>query len=76
MWSWGTREPLDNYDNLLKFIQLLTDGHGLAYQPEKCDRINLWNCAEDLKPLPRKNLQIYTGAILCMDPTMVRRVNN
>lgn len=25
----GTGEPLDNYDNLLKFIRLLTDEHGL-----------------------------------------------
>jgi len=25
----GTGEPLDNYDNLLKFIELLTDEHGL-----------------------------------------------
>jgi len=25
----GTGEPLDNYDNLLKFIQLLTDEHGI-----------------------------------------------
>lgn len=25
----GTGEPLDNYNNLLKFIRLLTDGHGL-----------------------------------------------
>lgn len=25
----GTGEPLDNYDNLLKFIELLTDEHGI-----------------------------------------------
>ena len=25
----GTGEPLDNYDNLLKFIQLISDEHGL-----------------------------------------------
>lgn len=25
----GTGEPLDNYDNLLRFIQILTDKHGL-----------------------------------------------
>ena len=25
----GTGEPLDNYDNFVKFIRLLTDGHGL-----------------------------------------------
>lgn len=25
----GTGEPLDNYDHLLKFIELLSDGHGL-----------------------------------------------
>jgi len=25
----GTGEPLDNYDNLLKFIRMLTDAHGL-----------------------------------------------
>lgn len=25
----GTGEPLDNYDNLLRFIQILTDEHGL-----------------------------------------------
>ena len=25
----GTGEPLDNYDNLVKFIKILTDEHGL-----------------------------------------------
>ena len=58
----GTGEPLDNYDNLLKFIHLLTDEHGLTYQPEKCDRIYLWNCAEDLKPCRGKSAD-HTGAI-------------
>ena len=58
----GTGEPLDNYDNLLKFIHLLTDEHGLTYQPEKCDRINLRNCAEDLKPCRGKSAD-HTGAI-------------
>ena len=40
----GTGEPMDNFDNLLKFIELLTDENGLN-QPEKCDSIHLWNCS-------------------------------
>ncbi len=30
MWlSWAQAEPLDNYDNLLRFIELLTDENGI-----------------------------------------------
>ena len=31
----GTGEPLDNYDNLLRFIRMLSDETRAEYQPEK-----------------------------------------
>lgn len=41
----GTGEPLDNYENLLRFITLLTDENGEPYQPEKPDGFHLRHCA-------------------------------
>ena len=41
----GTGEPMDNFDNLVKFITLLTDENG--HQPEKPDCFHLRNCSAD-----------------------------
>ena len=41
----GTGEPMDNYDNILKFLHLLTDENGL--KPEKCHGVHLWNRAQN-----------------------------
>ena len=43
----GTGEPLDNYDNLLKFIRMLTDEHGLHIQSEKPDGFYMRDCSEN-----------------------------
>lgn len=37
----GTGEPLDNYDNFVKFIRLLTDEHRAEHQPAECNSIHL-----------------------------------
>ena len=59
----GTGEPVDNYDNLLRFIDLLTDENGLKHQPEKSDGIHLWHCAENLRNLPKKSFQITLALV-------------
>lgn len=38
----GTGEPLDNYENLIRFIQLLTGEGGDASESEKSDNLHLW----------------------------------
>ena len=39
----GTGEPLDNYDNLLRFIELLTDEKRYQYQPAQSDSFHMWS---------------------------------
>ena len=43
----GTGEPLDNYDNLLKFLELLSDENGLNVSQRNI--INLRDCAQYAK---------------------------
>ena len=40
----GTGEPMDNFDNLLKFIELLTDENGLNISQRKCGNWRIKNC--------------------------------
>ena len=54
----GTGEPLDNYDNLLKFIRLLTDETWTEYQSAKYYRVYLRYCAENIRRLADEKLQI------------------
>ena len=49
----GTGEPLDNYDNFLKFIHMVSDEHA-QYQPEKYHGVYLWNCTEHPETCRRK----------------------
>ncbi len=53
----GTGEPLDNYDNLLKFIQLLTDEHGLHISQRNVT-VSTCGIVENIQRLAKEKLQI------------------
>ena len=53
----GTGEPLDNYDNLLKFIQLLTDEHGLNISQRNIT-VSTCGLVEKIRELADEKLQI------------------
>lgn len=42
----GTGEPLDNYDNFVKFIHMLSDEHGLNISQRSITCLHLWNCTQ------------------------------
>lgn len=53
----GTGEPLDNYDNLLKFIRLLTDENGLHISQRNVT-VSTCGLVEKIKSLADEHLQI------------------
>lgn len=53
----GTGEPLDNLDNLVKFIGMLTDEHGLNISQRNIT-VSTCGLADSIKVLADKNLQI------------------
>lgn len=53
----GTGEPLDNYDNLLKFIELLTDENGLNISQRNLT-VSTCGIVENMKKLADEKLQI------------------
>lgn len=53
----GTGEPLDNYDNLLKFIQLLTNEDGLNISQRNIT-VSTCGIVENMKRLADEKLQI------------------
>lgn len=53
----GTGEPLDNYDNLLKFIQLVTDENGLNISQRNIT-VSTCGIVENMKRLAQEKLQI------------------
>ena len=53
----GTGEPLDNYDNLIKFIELLTDENGLNISQRNVTVSSCGLC-ENIKRLADEGLQI------------------
>ena len=53
----GTGEPLDNYDNLLKFIMLITDENGLNISQRNIT-VSTCGIVENMKRLADENLQI------------------
>ena len=53
----GTGEPLDNYDNLLKFIRLLTDEHGLNISQRNIT-VSTCGIVENIRRLADEKLQI------------------
>ena len=53
----GTGEPLDNYDNLLKFLQLITDENGLNISQRNIT-VSTCGIVENMKRLADEKLQI------------------
>jgi 23S rRNA (adenine2503-C2)-methyltransferase len=53
----GTGEPLDNYDNLIRFIQILTDENGLNISQRNIT-VSTCGLVEKIKQLADENLQI------------------
>jgi 23S rRNA (adenine2503-C2)-methyltransferase len=53
----GTGEPMDNYDNLLKFIQLLTDENGLNISQRNVT-VSTCGIVENMRRLADEKLQI------------------
>ena len=53
----GTGEPLDNYDNLLKFIELLTDEHGINISQRNLT-VSTCGIVPRIKELAEENLAI------------------
>ena len=53
----GTGEPLDNYDNLLQFLKLLTDEHGLHISQRNVT-VSTCGIVENMRRLADEKLQI------------------
>ncbi|MBR4993226.1 MAG: 23S rRNA (adenine(2503)-C(2))-methyltransferase RlmN [Lachnospiraceae bacterium] len=53
----GTGEPMDNYDNLLKFLKLLTDEHGLNISQRNVT-VSTCGIVENMKRLADEKLAI------------------
>ena len=53
----GTGEPLDNYDNLLRFLELLTDEHGLHISQRNVT-VSTCGIVENIRRLADEHLQI------------------
>jgi len=53
----GTGEPLDNYDNLVRFIQLLTDDQGLNVSQRNIT-VSTCGLVEEIRRLAEEDLQI------------------
>ncbi|MDD7077168.1 MAG: 23S rRNA (adenine(2503)-C(2))-methyltransferase RlmN [Lachnospiraceae bacterium] len=53
----GTGEPLDNYENLLRFLRLLTDEHGLHISQRNVT-VSTCGIVENIRKLAEERLQI------------------
>lgn len=53
----GTGEPMDNYDNFLKFIRILTDEHGLHISQRNVT-VSTCGIVPGIRALAKENLQI------------------
>ncbi len=68
----GTGEPLDNYDNLVKFIRMLTDENGLNISQRNIT-VSTCGLADKMKALAQENLQITLALSLHAPNDAVRR---
>ncbi len=59
----GTGEPLDNYDNLLKFLELLTDEHGLHISQRNIT-VSTCGIVPNMRRLAEQKLQITLAVSL------------
>lgn len=53
----GTGEPMDNYDNLLQFLRLLTDGNGLHISARNVT-VSTCGIVPNMRKLAKEHLQI------------------
>ena len=53
----GSGEPLDNYDNFVKFVKMLTDEHGLHISQRNIT-VSTCGLVENIKRLAKEQLQI------------------
>ena len=67
----GSGEPMDNYDNVLKFIRMLSDEHGLNISQRNIT-VSTCGIVPKIKALAEENLQI-TLAISLHAPTDEKR---
>ncbi len=68
----GTGEPLDNYDNLVKFIRLLTDENGLNISQRNIT-VSTCGLEDKIKDLAEEDLQITLALSLHAPNDRVRR---
>lgn len=68
----GSGEPLDNYDNLIRFIQLLTDEHGLNISQRNIT-VSTCGIVPGIKKLSEENLQITLALSLHAPNDQVRK---
>lgn len=67
----GTGEPLDNYDNLLKFISMISDEHGMNIS-QRSITVSTCGLVPQIKRLEKENLQI-TLALSLHAPDQAKR---
>ncbi len=68
----GTGEPLDNYDNLLKFIHIITDENGLNISQRNIT-VSTCGLVDKMKALAEENLQITLALSLHAPNDRVRK---
>ena len=68
----GTGEPLDNFDNLLKFIQILTDEHGLNISQRNIT-VSTCGLVPKIRELADRQLQITLAISLHAPNDELRR---
>ncbi len=68
----GTGEPLDNYDNLLKFIHILTDENGLNISQRNIT-VSTCGLVDKIKVLAEENIQITLALSLHAPNDTIRR---
>jgi 23S rRNA (adenine2503-C2)-methyltransferase len=67
----GTGEPLDNYDNLLKFLKMITDENGLHISQRNIT-VSTCGLVPKIKDLMEENLQINLALSLHASNTQLR----
>jgi len=68
----GTGEPLDNYDNLLRFLELLSDGNGLNISQRNIT-VSTCGLVPQMRDLAERKLQI-TLALSLHAPSQEKRL--
>ncbi len=69
----GTGEPLDNYDNLLRFLELISDEHGM-HMSQRNITVSTCGLAPQIRALADRKLQI-TLALSLHAPSQEKRLS-